>query len=397
MFSTKEISEKIFTTRKPKYTKKQTSKSIEAEKELNKILNRNDIESTVNSDNSNEPLVLFVHGFAASKYCWLDPDIGNWGWIKDYMNDPKPIDFGWHVIPPPPFIIVDWTMSEQLVPIGATKIMDKNNIEWITYSQKSPFSDIEDSVKELAEIIYKIRKLYGKREIIIIAHSRGGLISKRYLDTSNNTQVKKLITFGSPFGGTYLSALDIIQLQMKFGLNKVRALKRLWDYGQERKAESVSTKQMKPDSDFLNELKSKGCRKDVMYVNVAGSSSHITNLYTWRWKISSLKRNYRLAKIKMQEREELIKQGKPPIDWYKLPKDSFFHVHNWILEPRNIMRIYPKVGYPEVLQGDGCVSIRSALIEEDSVKHYIIHRNHLDMTCCEEAYQIMLREVENIK
>jgi pimeloyl-ACP methyl ester carboxylesterase len=395
MIPTKEITEKVFTVRKPSYSKKQSSNAIEAEKQLNEILGRSDIELTANPDNSKKPIVLFVHGFAASKYCWLDPDIGNWGWIKDYKNNPKPIDFGWHVIPPPPFIIVDWTMSEQLVPKGATEIMDNKNIEWITYSQESAFSDIEDSVKELTEIVKKITKIFGKREIIIIAHSRGGLISKRYLDITPNTSVRKLITFGSPFNGTYISSLDIFQLPTKFALNKVRSLRKLWDYGQDRKAESVSTKQMKPDSDFLNELKNNGCRKDISYVNIAGSSSHITNVYAWRWNISSLKRNYKLAKKKMKEREKLIKQGKPPIDWYNLPKDSFFHVYNWILEPKNFLRIYPKVGYPEVLQGDGCVSIRSALIDEDSVKHYIIHRNHLDMTCCEEAYQIMLREVKN--
>jgi hypothetical protein len=154
---------------------------------------------------------------------------------------------------------------------------------------------------------------------------------------------------------------------------------------------------MKPDSDFLNELKNNGCRNDVSYVNVAGSSAHITNVYAWRWNISSLKRNSKIAKKKMQEREKLIKQKKPPIEWYKLPKNSFFQVYNWILEPNNFLSIYPKVGYPEVLQGDGCVSIRSALIDEDCVKHYIIHRNHLDMTCCDEAYQLMLREVTNNK
>jgi pimeloyl-ACP methyl ester carboxylesterase len=394
LFSTQEIVEKIFTIREPSYPKKQTPEAIAKEKELNTLMNRSDIESTVNPWDENKPIVLFVHGFASSKYNWLDPDIGNWGWIKDYKNDPKPIDFGWHVIPPPPFVAVNWSFSEQMVPIGATATMDENNISWITYSQESAFGDIEDSVKELSNVLNNIKKVFGDREIIIIAHSRGGLISKRYLDTTKSTLVKKLITFGTPFGGTYMSAFDIFQLPSKVLLNRIRALRKLWDYGQKRKAESVSTRQMKPNSEFMKSIVNSGCRDDVDFINVAGSSSHLTNIYTWRWNLSSWKRNYRLARKKKKERKKLIKQKKPPIYWFNLPKDSVFHVYNWMLEPRNVLRIYPKVGYPEMLQGDGVVSIRSALFDHEKARHYIIHRNHLDMTCCSEGYAIMLREIK---
>ncbi|NHJ49200.1 MAG: alpha/beta hydrolase [Asgard group archaeon] len=396
MESTSDIVKKIFTMRKPSYNKKETAESIEAEKTLNQNLKRSDIESTVNPSEDKKPIVLFVHGFASSKYNWLDPDLGNWGWVKDYLNDPEPKDYGWHVIPPPPFVAVDWSLSNKLEPISATEFMDQNNISWITYSQESAFGDIEDSVDELNNVINEIGKTFGKRDIVIIAHSRGGLISKRYLDKSDKTPVKKLVTFGSPFGGTFVSSFDIFQLPTKLVLNRVRTMRRLWDYGQTRKAESVSTRQMKPNSDFLTALEESGYRDDVNYVNVAGSSQHISNVYTWRWKLSSWKRDYRLARKKMLERRKLMKNGKLPIEWYHLPKDFFFHVYNWIMEPRLIFQILPKVGYPEMLQGDGAVSIRSALVDHERVKQYIIHRNHLDLTCCEEAYQIMKNEVKTI-
>ena len=58
------------------------------------------------------------------------------------------------------------------------------------------------------------------------------------------------------------------------------------------------------------------------------------------------------------------------------------------------MQIYPKIGYHEVLQGDGAVSINSALMPNEEVKQYIIDRNHIDMTCCKEGYDIMLREIK---
>ena len=189
----KDLTQKVFTTRKPVYPKISSPKIIAAEREINSILNRKDVESTANPKNKSDVLVLFIHGFAASKYCWLDPDIGNMGWIKDYDNDPQPRDFGWHAIPPPLYIPVDWTMSKQLIPPGAHEFVQKLNVEWMTYSQKSAFGDIKVSVKELQNVMDAIKKVYGHRRIIIIAHSRGGLISKRYLDTTSTTDVEKLV------------------------------------------------------------------------------------------------------------------------------------------------------------------------------------------------------------
>ncbi|MGC9780728.1 MAG: hypothetical protein HZR80_15915 [Candidatus Heimdallarchaeota archaeon] len=393
MISTTELTEKVFTIRDPSYTKVTSPKIIAAEKRINKFLKRKDVESTATPNNDGEILVLFIHGFAASKYCWLDPDIGNMGWVKDYKNDPEPIDFGWHALPPPPYIPVAWTMSEQLVPIGATQIMDKNGIEWLTYSQESAFGDIEVSVKELDTVLKAIKEIYGNRRIIIIAHSQGGLLSKRYLDIAEKTNIEKLVTFGTPYGGSFMSAFELFRLPSKHFLNRVKTARKLWDVSQERKVESIATKQLAPDSDFLNELSASGCRDDVKYVNVAGTSSLISYIYAWRWKTSSLKPKYKIAKQKMNERKKLIDQKQPIIDWYNLPSNYLLHPFNWLLEARKIMQIYPKIGYHEVLQGDGAVSIKSALMSNEEVKHYIIDKNHVDMTCSKPGYEIMIREV----
>lgn len=389
--------EKVFTTRKPRYHKKITPNSIQAEKEMNEKLERSDIESTANPENEGKILALLLHGFAASKYCWLDPDIGNMGWVKDYTNIPPPRDFGWHAFPPPfNFIPVDWTLSKQLTPLGATEILDRDNIEWLTYSQKSAFGVIDQSVKELTKIIQEIKRVYGERRIIIIAHSRGGLLAKSYLDKVQETDVEKLVTFGTPFGGTFMSAFDTFRTPSKYFLNSIKTARRLWDVSHHRTVETIATKQLAPGSSFLRKLCEKGCREGVKYVNVAGSCSHITNLYSWHWSKNSWKSNIKIAKEKHYEREELIADDKPPIEWYNLPSNPYIHSFNWIMEPRKIMEIYPKLGYPEVLQGDGAVSIRSALFDHPNIKHYIINRNHIDMTCCQDGFAIMLREIKEM-
>ena len=88
-----------------------------------------------------------------------------------------------------------------------------------------------------------------------------------------------------------------------------------------------------------------GCRENIDYVNVAGSSSHITNIYAWQWSLSSWKINSKLAREKHQERERLIKQEEPPIKWFELPKTAFWHSFNWKLEAKKIFEIYPRIGY----------------------------------------------------
>ncbi|RLI63568.1 MAG: hypothetical protein DRO63_08345, partial [Candidatus Gerdarchaeota archaeon] len=393
MITKRELLVKAFTIREPSYQKKTSNRTIAAEREMNEKLQRTDIESTADPKNEGDFLILFVHGFAASKYCWLDPDIGNLGWVKDYRNDPPPRDFGWHAIPPPPFFGVDWSLSKQLTPIGASEILDKHNIEWLTYSQKSAFGPIETSVKELEQIIATIKAVYGNRRIIIIAHSRGGLISKYYLSHTKKTSVEKLITFGTPFGGTFLSAIELFHLPSKLFLNKVKTVRKLWDFHRERKIESISTKQMAPNSDFLLDLEKRGCRKDVKFVNVAGSCSLITNVYVWQWNLSSLKPQFNLAFKKHALRKQLIQENKPPKDWYNLPELPIPQCFNWILKPRKLFHVYPSIGYKEVLMGDGAVAVESALLKDPEVKQYIIHRNHFDMTCCPEAYKIMMDEI----
>lgn len=394
VITTSELTEKVFTTRDPYFKKISSPKIAAAEKIINNNLKRSDIESTAHPRNEGEILVLFIHGFAASKYCWLDPDIGNMGWVKDYQNEPQKRDFGWHAIPPPLFIPVDWTLSKQLTPIGITEIFDQNKIDWLTYSQKSAFGDILESVNELENVMNAIAEVYGDRRIIIIAHSRGGLISKKFIDTTQKTNVEKLITFGTPFGGTFMSSMETFRLPSKQFLNRVKFARRLWDVSQERKVESISTKQMAPGSEFLTEIEKKGCKKGIEYVNVAGSCSHITNVYTWRWDISSLKRKVKTAREKYYLRLEKQENNEPISEWFNLPDKPQLHVYNWILKPNKIMEIYPKIGYSEVLQGDGAVSVDCALMKSPEVKYYVIHKNHIDMTCCDIGYEIMLNEVK---
>jgi hypothetical protein len=100
------------------------------------------------------------------------------------------------------------------------------------------------------------------------------------------------------------------------------------------------------------------------------------------------------AKEKMDLRKKLIAENSPIHEWYDLPSHYLLNPFNWILIPKKIFEFYPRIGYPEVLRGDGAVSVESALMDDENVKHYIINKNHVDMTCCQTGYDIMIREIK---
>ncbi len=50
------------------------------------------------------------------------------------------------------------------------------------------------------------------KNVVFVAHSKGGVTVKYILDHHPEIQVKKCITLGAPFGGTYLSCLSIYHL-----------------------------------------------------------------------------------------------------------------------------------------------------------------------------------------
>jgi triacylglycerol esterase/lipase EstA (alpha/beta hydrolase family) len=73
-----------------------------------------------------------------------------------------------------------------------------------------PFSDIDTYAKKLKKQIEKIQKKLNKKEIILIGHSMGGLISSYYASNyPNHASIKAIITLGSPLKGTKIAKIGI--------------------------------------------------------------------------------------------------------------------------------------------------------------------------------------------
>lgn len=74
---------------------------------------------------------------------------------------------------------------------------------------KNLFFPLSDYVEQLRSKIEEIQKETGQKEITLIGHSMGGLISAAYATREGVDHVPQVITIGSPLKGTRLAPLGI--------------------------------------------------------------------------------------------------------------------------------------------------------------------------------------------
>jgi len=117
---------------------------------------------------------------------------------------------------PPPLVVLEPHLSPyKQFPGLATKLREAG-YDHVRFSQSHPGDEIQISVDELYGVIDKTMELYGVDQVILIGHSRGGLISRKCIvdrwTSREAVDVHKLITYGSPHLGAQLADIgeDII-------------------------------------------------------------------------------------------------------------------------------------------------------------------------------------------
>lgn len=79
-----------------------------------------------------------------------------------------------------------------------------------TLNLGSPFHSISHHEEKIQEKVEQIRKETGKNDLILVAHSMGGLASFNYCK-ENPKHIKGFVTLGTPFEGTGMANLAIGQ------------------------------------------------------------------------------------------------------------------------------------------------------------------------------------------
>lgn len=336
------------------------------------------IDIVFHKGNNEKPAVIFIHGLGMDKKIWENPSesriLGGSLPINTLLSQ-KPVkkDFGYSRKKP---AISFPGITTGIRPHNLKTSFDDMKLKGysvVTWSQKRPVGPIDVAVSELTEIIDFTNK-WNKNGIILVGHSRGGLIARKYLMHADK-RVKGLITISTPHRGSsiaklavYISPLvsiisPLFPYSNNMGIFK-KIVKRIIDF-----LESTAIRELLPDSDFFKSLNDKKI-EGVYYMTIGGTSPLLFSLYRWKWKS--------------------VMEGSDK---------------RWLLSPERILsipdifeKVIPESLYPLELKkgmGDGLVTAESSNIELCN-NHYNFPLNHAEVLFDKNVRKIIGKAIDSI-
>jgi len=325
-----------------------------------------------------KPAVIFIHGLGMDKDIWINPSksriLGGRLPLNIFLREKPPVrDFG-----------VSRNKPKAETPDLSTGVQPKctetlyNDLKFkkypvITWSQKRPSGPIDSVVSELEEII-KLAKELTKAGIILIGHSRGGLIGRKYLLQRKEVSVKSLITISTPHQGSsvarlvrYVKPLASFISPLFGGAHKGTfsySMKHVLDF-----LKSRALKELLPKSSFLKSLRD-GPLEWIHYVSLGGTRPTLFSLYRWRWNS--------------------VSEGKS-LRWFLRPEELFSI-------PEIFRKVIPDKFYPDEIvegKGDGLVSAESSKIPW-SHYHYNFSLNHAQMLFDKAVRELVVKSIEKM-
>jgi pimeloyl-ACP methyl ester carboxylesterase len=288
------------------------------------------IETIFHRGRRDGPLLIFIHGMGTDLRIWNDPKevkiLGGLYPLKAMFHNS---DGGMT------------TLFSDFKELGCSVL---------SWSQSRPVGPLEIALGELDALI-KEYESYTSRGIVLIGHSKGGLIGRRYVEKKGEA-VRGLITIATPHHGTTMARWSVLLSPAAASLHKLfgdqgsglkKAVKRILGF-----FSSEGIRELLPDSLLYRELENKG-RKDVLYMSIGGTSPDLI----------------RFANISILEL---------------------------------FSKIAPERAIPEEMKtglGDGLVSAASSVLPYAD-HHYNFKRNHLSLLFAKEVRDLVTDEVRKI-
>ncbi|MBI4689880.1 MAG: alpha/beta fold hydrolase [Nitrospirae bacterium] len=326
------------------------------------------LDVTIHKGRPDRPAVIFIHGLGMDKRIWVNPDdariLGGSLPLK-YILSKKPAS----ILYKQGVVYKRFTVGDRPEVLG-TSFTDLllSGYTVAAWSQKRPAGPMDIAVEELREMINKVNR-HSKAGIILIGHSRGGLIARKYLETADS-RVRGLITIATPHMGSsiakwvqYISPLasSISPLihegdRKKFSFTVKRILNFIG---------GKAIRELLPDSEFFRLLKPVEFN-GMFCMSFGGTSPSLFTIY--RWKIKDKGRG----------------KGFEPEALFSFPD---------ILE-----MIIPKRLFPDELRnghGDGLVSAHSSKLPYCD-NHYNYRVNHAGILFNERVRERIANAVKDI-
>ncbi len=253
------------------------------------------------------PVVVLVHGHAVTKKSWTDPYQERLGEgltnfdlaLTDIENPPSKPFF--------PKSNLDWlsfsTPLRELPehPDSMWEFLKRERFNLITWNQRDPNDTYRNGVEELEVILPVTRARFPGKPIVLVGHSRGGLVIRKYLQEQNGAEgVRKVILLGTPNRGSRLASwtdflakfVDVAdwflspaykQVKDRAGDKKewIKKVAAHWVLFRDF-VTGAAIAEMKPGSELIRSLRKGEGRESslgIHYINLAGSSNVYTRLY----------------------------------------------------------------------------------------------------------------------
>lgn len=223
------------------------------------------------------PVIILIHGLGVNRHFWGEPDkchvFGGLFPLTVFLSR-SPVNSNNSIITtgiPKPDMV---GLFPRLVEAGYSVA---------AWSQQQPLGPISYAVAELEEVLRKTQELWAGRPIILIGHSRGGLIAKKFLLDHHCDNITALITLASPHEGTVMAGFTeylrpvahiLEKIIPKGSQNKMMmAFSRLADY-----LKSPATIELIPQSELIESIK-RPLPKKLGKLSFGGTDPSLFNLY----------------------------------------------------------------------------------------------------------------------
>ncbi len=336
-----------------------------------------DLDITSNKGGTTKPAIIFIHGLGMDKDVWINPSssriLGGRLPLKIFLGQKPPVrDLGLSRDKPKEEIS---EFSAGVQPDVINTLFDDLKLKdytVITWSQGRPSGPIDSAVSELERVV-KFAKEMTKAGIILVGHSRGGLIGRKYL-LRKDRSIKALITISSPHRGSSIARIACYLKPLASFIGPLfsnadkgtvsSSIKYVLDF-----LKSRALKELLPESPFLRSLKDKPLDW-IYYLSIGGTDPTLFSLYRWQWGS--------------------VKEGKV-YRWFLRPNELFSI-------PEIFQKVIPDKLYPEEIKkgkGDGLVSAESSRIPWCN-EHYNFSLNHAQMLFDKGVRDLLVKSIERI-
>ena len=272
-----------------------------------------------------KPVVILLHGLGGDRNDWISP-FRDRNWPYDHRRAPAEVDLGTHDRPPLnplPGVQTRFFLSPRLAP-NRSGVDGSDDRSWwqalvragfpvFTYSQvgdlmlpfsRGPVAEFKSFMEALQQDVLGAAE-YRERPVIILGHSRGGLIGRAYLSEAEVKadqrgrfpRVRGLVSLCSPHHGSHMALMDdkiigflskvqqvVPKLPNDVGNSVIESLKAKADayvgaYGDE----------IEPDGPLFGALRAQEpIRTGVRCLSVGGTSPRLLRVYVWTFTRDSL-------------------------------------------------------------------------------------------------------------